>query len=152
MREILLVEDSKDDRDLFQLALTRGGIPARLTYSVDAPDTIMRLNRMGRYKDSPMPDLIVLDLGLPLYKGSTLLDMIRRSIVSKRVAVVVWTGSTLESDRAICDSLGIQGYFTKPKTFDALVAFIGTLPRFFPTPAPLEPRRAGYQSPTREKA
>ena len=150
--EILLVEDSKDDRDLFQLATLRSGIQASLTYAVDAPDAFYRLSHMGKYQDRRLPDLIVLDLGLPGLKGSTLLDVIRHSTVSKRIAVVVWTGSERESDRARCEAIGIQEFFIKPQTFASLVSFVGALPRFFPTPAALDPKRAGYKTPLPEQS
>ena len=148
--EILLVEDRKDDRDLFQLAKLRSGIQATLTYAVDAPDAIIRLNRMGAYQDRPMPDLIVLDLGLPGLKGSTLLDVVRHSLVSNRIAVVDWTGSERESDRAQCEAIGVQDFVIKPKTFASLVSFVSSLPRYFPTPAALEPRRHEHKTPLPE--
>ena len=150
MREILLVEDSDDDRELFKLAFLRSGVHAELTYAADAAGAIIRLNRMGAYQDRPLPDLIVLDLGLPGLRGSTLLDVIRHSLVSKRVAVVVLTGSESESDRIRCEELGIKAFVNKPKTFTALVNFIRTATRYFPTPAPLEARREGDRTPLPE--
>jgi CheY-like chemotaxis protein len=131
--EILVIEDNKDDRDLFQRAISRSGLEARITFAVDVTNAISQLNRIGAYLNRPMPDLIVLDLGIHGRKGIMLLDVIRHSLVSKRVPVVILTGSELPGYRAKCEIIGIQDFMIKPMSFAVLMAFIGTLARFFPT-------------------
>ncbi len=132
--DILLVEDSKDDRDLFELAVLKSGLDVTLHVAIDASDAIARLKRMIASPDRRIPAVIVLDLALPGGpKGGTLLDLIRNTLASEPVAVVVWTGSHLASDRTQCESSGVDDFVIKPKTFAGLVEFVQSLPRFFST-------------------
>ena len=134
--EILLVEDRADDRDLFRLALAESGLRARLTCAADAPDAVLRLNRLGRFADMGLPALIVLDLGLPGLKGQTLLQVIRNAYGPRHIPVVVLTGSKRQEDQDACDAWGISDYAIKPQEHADLVAFIASLGRFLSTGDP----------------
>jgi two-component system response regulator len=147
MRQIFLVEDNKDDRDLFQLALRHCHISAALTFAHNASEAIVRLNRMGPYSKLPLPDLIVLDMHLPGLDGSKLLEVIRNSMVTKRVAVMVLSAAFLDSDREKCEALGISAFVRKPMTFAGLLELVRQLPVFFPARSDLEARRDRPKTP-----
>jgi CheY-like chemotaxis protein len=130
--EILLIEDDPDEQILFKRAASVSGIPATVTVAKDAPQAVMRLNRMGVYSQTPLPTMIVLDLGLTGLQGKTLLQVIRNAYGPRAIPVVVFTGSELASDRADCEALGISAYMIKPPTFAGLVEAISRLTRFLP--------------------
>ena len=131
--EILLVEDRKDDRELFEAALLVSGLRARLTFAADAIEAVVRLNRLGAVPGSRLPALIVLDLGLPGLKGQTLLQVIRTAYGPREVAIIVLTGSQRLADREICGTWAISDYMVKPQDHAELVRWVKTLSRFLPS-------------------
>jgi DNA-binding response OmpR family regulator len=130
--EILLLDDSREDRDLFALALANSGVRAILRHAEDVADAVLQLTRVGAYAHSKLPAVVVLDLALPKLDGIALLRLIRRDIIPNHIPVVILTGSLSESDRAVCESLGVDDFQVKPAQFAALVAFAGSLRRFLP--------------------
>lgn len=130
--EILLVDDCKIDRDLFELALLSGNHHAHLTFACDGPDAILKLDRSGIYGGASLPELIVLDIGLPGVKGLTLLEILRRNYTQKQLPIVVMTNSRRESDLRDCAALGINAYIEKPTSFDQLKQEIAKMCQFLP--------------------
>lgn len=133
--EILLIEDSSDDRELFLRAVKASGMALRISHATSAHEAVMRLNRLGRYAGTDLPAVIVLDLSLPGLQGSTLLQVVRNAYGPRDVPVVVLTGSTSESDQAACEPWDISDYVVKPHAHSELVAFVRSLARFLPSGA-----------------
>ena len=127
--EILLIEDGKDDRELFDLAVKASGLEATVTHAVNAAEAVARLNRVGAYAGLPLPALIVLDLGLPGLNGKVLLQVIRNAYSPRSVPVVVLTGSVNAADRTECHSWGISDYLIKPTAFGKMVHLTSSLAR-----------------------
>ncbi|MBA3936425.1 MAG: response regulator [Planctomycetes bacterium] len=134
--EILLVEDRKDDRDLFASAVAASGLRVKVETATEATEVVVRLNRIGRYADAALPALIVLDLRLPGLNGQALLQVIRTAYRSRKVPVVILTGSQSPEDRATCEQLGISDYMVKPQSFSELQEFVASLRRFLPGEEP----------------
>jgi CheY-like chemotaxis protein len=132
--EILLIEDSKDDRDLFRAAVQASGLRATVVTAADALEAVARLNRLGKDPDAVLPDLIVLDLGLPGLQGHTLLQVIRTAYGQHEVGIIVLTGSERPTDRAVCETWNISAYKVKPHEHADLVRWVGDLQRFLPQP------------------
>ena len=130
--EILLIEDRKDDRDLFQAAVLASGLRAKVVPAADAIEAVARLNRVGTDPDAALPDLIVLDLGLPGLQGHTLLQVIRTAYGPHEVGIIVLTGSERPADQTICETWNISDYKVKPQDHDDLVRWVGSLQRFLP--------------------
>ncbi len=130
--EILLVEDRKDDQDLFLGAIAASGLRVTVSIASEATEVVVRLNRIGRYQDATLPALIVLDLQLPDLNGQTLLQVIRTAYRSRKVPVVVLTGSQSSADRLACEKLGISDFAIKPQTIQELREFVLSLQRFLP--------------------
>ena len=128
--EILLVEDNPDDRFVFQRAVIASGIPAIVTFAPHAAEAVSRLNRFGAYADTPLPALIVLDLGLPGITGKTLLQVVRNAYGPQSVPIIVLTGSSAPADKEECASWGISGFLVKPDDFDSMIKFVTKLPGY----------------------
>ncbi len=131
--EILMIEDRKDDRDLFTAAVIASGLHATVTHASDATEAVVRLNRLGGYAGKPLPALVVLDLGLPGLKGKTLLQVIRTAYGPREVPLVVLTGSHRADDELVCSSWGISEFMIKPQDFAELVRWVKSLERFLPS-------------------
>jgi CheY-like chemotaxis protein len=128
--EILLVEDSPDDRALFARAVLESRLPVQVTYATGAAEAVLRLNRLRQYAGMPLPSLVVLDLSLPGLHGATLLQVIRNAFGPRHLPIVVLTGSFSEEDRVTCERWGISGYYVKPNTHFGLVRVVATFGRY----------------------
>jgi DNA-binding response OmpR family regulator len=84
---ILLVEDDVDLRRLYRLTLTFEGFDVR-----EAGDGFEALRQV----DEQPPDLIVLDIDLPLLSGLTVQQEVAARALTRRLPVVIVTGSEME--------------------------------------------------------
>ena len=66
MVEILLVEDNPGDVQLFGSLLSG---PHHIMVATNGAEALDRLFQRGQFKESLRPDMVVLDLNLPLLNG-----------------------------------------------------------------------------------
>lgn len=123
---VLYVEDEDAAFLLFQTALEAARLEVKLHRATDGEQAIAFLNRTGEFFEYPRPDLIVLDLNLPRKSGLEVLSTIHQSDDLRGIAVVVFTSSSLSSDKSNCLALGARDYITKPFTFDLFVEAVKT--------------------------
>lgn len=76
-----------------------------------------------------LPDLIILDLGLPDIDGLDVCRQIRNGETTARIPIVVLTSSEEDSDRIRSLEIGAEDFITKPPTLAALRARIQSLLR-----------------------
>jgi CheY-like chemotaxis protein len=60
------------------------------------------------------PDIIVLDIMLPIMTGYSVLKEIREELEDKKTTIIMATSLQGKEDIADCSRVGIQGYITKP--------------------------------------
>ena len=99
---ILLVEDEPNIRSFVKTVLETGGYQVLTAGSCD--QGIMMFA-------SHVPDLVILDLGLPDRDG---LEFIRHTRASSSVPVLVLSARTMEKDKVAALDLGANDYVTKP--------------------------------------
>lgn len=125
--EILLVEDNPDDVDLTTEALRESGTKPRLHVVESGPDAMQFLRREGIYASAPTPDLILLDLNLPMQSGHEVLAAIRADPALRSIRVVVLTSSSAETDVRQALALGANAYVTKPVDLDDYARVVQTI-------------------------
>ncbi len=113
-RHILIAEDSKSDVFLIREALRRSGIDAQIHVASDGEQTIRFLDNADSDDAAPIPDLILLDINMPRYKGGDVLRHLRLSRRCAHALVLIVTSSDSQQDRQEMDALGANGYFRKP--------------------------------------
>lgn len=114
---ILLVEDDPGDEVLTRRALDAGGIPNECRVVRDGEEALAYLRRDEPYrdpKDSPTPDLVLLDLNLPRIDGMTVLREIRADERLRSLIVVVLSTSDSGNDVADAYRFGTNAYVRKP--------------------------------------
>jgi len=105
MKKILLVEDTTDSVELVRRILSSHGYD--VIHAADAETGLeMAL--------AQLPDLILLDLGLPDYDGQTLAGWLRAEPVLDATPIVAFTAWPQETARKMVDSYGCNGYISKP--------------------------------------
>ena len=67
--------------------------------------------------NAPCPDLILLDINMPRYRGGEILRHLRASPRCGKSLVLVVTSSDSERDQHEMERLGTNGYFRKPSEF-----------------------------------
>jgi chemotaxis family two-component system response regulator Rcp1 len=129
--DILLVEDSPADVRLTREALKDAKVLNTLHVVRDGVAAMAFLRRQGEYSDSPIPDLILLDLNLPKKDGREVLAEIKQDNTLKRIPVLVLTTSKAEEDVMRTYNLHANAYVTKPVDFQQFLAVIRTIEQFW---------------------
>lgn len=133
-RTILMADDDADDCRLVADALREIRLRHDLRFVRDGEELSDYLSRRGKYangKDSPRPDLILLDLRMTKKDGREALREIKSDPRLRRIPVVALTTSTAEDDVRYSYEVGANSYVTKPATFRALVALMRTLSQYW---------------------
>ena len=115
--QILIAEDSKSDVFLIRQALQKSGINAQIHIADDGEKTVKFIEQADADPPAPCPDLILLDINMPRYKGGDILRKLRASERCKNALVLVVTSSDSQRDREEMDAFGANGYFRKPSEF-----------------------------------
>ena len=111
---VLLVEDNEDDVELTLDALGDLGMK-EVAVASDGAEALELLQVL------PRPDLVLLDLRLPMLDGLEVLARMRIAPDLKSIKVVVLTSSENPRDVAVCRSLGVTAYLSKPLNGEALL-------------------------------
>lgn len=121
---ILLVEDNPADQEIMKMAFNDDAEFSKnvLTIAIEnGMEAMDYLNHKGEYSDSgasPRPDLILLDINIPLMDGKTVLKEIKTRRKFRNIPVVMFTSSENEKDITDSYALGANAYLTKPDEID----------------------------------
>jgi DNA-binding response OmpR family regulator len=111
---VLVVEDERDIADLIKHTLERGGdIEVEIAAS---GDTALKSTA------AHPPDLILLDLNLPVVSGLEVCRLLRGRPITKNVPIIMLTARTSENDRVTGLDVGADDYVTKPFSTRELAA------------------------------
>jgi len=115
MPRILLVEDNELNRDMLSRRLQRRGFEVDMAKDgQSAVDSVRR---------SP-PDLVLLDMGLPLKDGWEVAQELKGDPATTQVPIVALTAHAMVGDRERALAAGCDEYETKPIDFKRLLAKI----------------------------
>ena len=138
--EILLAEDREDDALLTREAFRRSGREVNLHHVENGLECMAFLRREGRHAQAPAPDLLLLDLNMPLMGGREVLAAIVSDERLKHLPVIVLTTSDADADVLGMYRLRCSSYITKPVDFDRFLKVVSTLAEYWMTLAVLPPR------------
>jgi DNA-binding response OmpR family regulator len=114
---ILLAEDTDDDVFFFDRAWRKAGAPGTLFVLPNGREVVRYLSRENKYADAsafPWPDVIFLDLKLPMLNGFEVLRWVRGQTFPKPFPILVLSGSPHENDIRTAKELGAADYLVKP--------------------------------------
>jgi len=129
--EILLVEDNPADIKLTQVALRKTKISNNINVVRDGNEALAYLRKEGEHAGAVRPDLILLDLNLPLVSGFDVLEYLKTDPILKKIPVLVLSGSSSLQDIGRCYELGANSYILKPTGIDELLEMTGSLLTFW---------------------
>lgn len=114
---IVLVDDDPEDQELFADAIAQLSLPIDLTIFSNGIDLMEFL-----YSDAPFPDMVFLDLHMPVMDGEECLTDIRRESQFEIIPILVYsTSNDLPRIEALF-RLGANFFLQKPPSFKDLVS------------------------------
>lgn len=138
--EILQVEDNPGDARLAQEALKDSKMKNNLYIVYDGIDAMNFLRKAGKYSDAVTPDLVLLDLNLPLKNGKEVLEEIKSDDDLKRIPVVILTTSKSEEDILKSYNLHANCFITKPIDLSQFIKVIKSIESFWLSIVKLPPK------------
>jgi two-component system cell cycle response regulator DivK len=120
MKRILIVEDDPMIRDMLSRRLNTEGYD--VICATDGAQGVQRA-RVDR------PDLIVMDIGLPVLNGWQATHRIRSMPTTQAIPIIALTAFVMKEDRVKCLAVGCDDYETKPVDFSRLTQKIRLLLR-----------------------
>ena len=105
MPKILLVEDNEMNRDMLSRRLEKKGYTVVMAFDGGAGLAMAR---------SEAPDLILMDMSLPVMDGWTATREIKKDDGTRHIPVIALTAHAMASDRDKALEAGCDDYDTKP--------------------------------------
>ncbi len=118
MTRILLVEDNEMNRDMLSRRLERKEFEV-----IIAVDGQAGINMAA----SEAPDLILMDLSLPVIDGWEATRQIKANAATQSIPVIALTAHAMAGDEEKALQAGCDDYDTKPVNFQRLLGKIETL-------------------------
>jgi len=118
MTTILLVEDNEPSRDALGRRLARRGYDVRPAVDGQQAVDIARLIT---------PDLILMDLGLPVMDGWAATRELKQDESTKHIPIIVLSAHAMTGDRDLALAAGGDDFDSKPIRFERLLDKIEAL-------------------------
>lgn len=129
--EILLVEDNEFDVILTRKCFAQSKFSVNL-HNVDNGEECLAFLRKERdYASVQTPDLILLDLNMPLMNGREVLAEIIKDDTLNHLPVLILTTSEDERDVLAMYKLRCSSYFTKPVDFNEFQELIQNIGNYW---------------------
>ena len=128
---ILLVEDNEGDILLTTEALEERKIINQISVVRNGKDAIDFVFQQGKYEQAERPDLVLLDVNLPLKNGHEVLHAIKNNDHTKSIPVVMLTTSSTEKDIRLSYQHYANCYITKPVEINAFMQAITCIEDFW---------------------
>jgi CheY-like chemotaxis protein len=116
LAKILIVEDNELNRDMLSRRLMRKGYEI-----IIAPDGLQGVEVAEREQ----PDLILMDLSLPVLSGWDATKRLKSSIATMKIPIIALTAHAMSSDRDNALEAGCDDVDTKPIDLERLLQKIG---------------------------
>jgi CheY-like chemotaxis protein len=113
---VLLADDDEDDRTFFKEALQELKVKTKVTLVNDGLQLMNYLNQ----PDNKLPNVIFLDLNMPVKSGLECLREIRRNKRLRDLAIAIYSTSSSEENIEEAFVQGANIYIKKPSDFSML--------------------------------
>ncbi len=130
MLRILLVEDNEGDILLTTEALEGLHFEKEIDVARTGREAIDFLSKAGTFINAPTPDLVLLDINLPIKNGVEVLRFIRNQQGISDLPVIILTTSSSPNDKEAVRNLNANMFISKPldmyeyeKIIDQISAF-----------------------------
>ncbi len=128
---ILMADDDPEDCELTRKALSAAAAEFDFQTVGNGEELLSYLRRRDTSPGARRPDLILLDLNMPVMDGRQALAEIKNDDDLRRIPIIVLTTSDADADVVRSYQLGANSYLTKPGTFQDLVRMIRQVEQYW---------------------
>ena len=118
MARLLLVEDNEMNRDMLTRRLKRKGF--KIDTAGDGEQALLMI-------EESIPDLVLMDMNLPIKNGWMTCQEIRSNSSTKKLPIIALTAHAMAEDKKKALDAGCNDYTTKPIDFPLLLEKIDAL-------------------------
>jgi CheY-like chemotaxis protein len=113
VKRVLLIDDDKDEHEIFKRALHRYDSAVTFFSAYDGQEGLDFLFREHAH-------YIFLDINMPGMNGIEVLKFLKKDEVLKHIPVIIYSTSDGRGYKKMALDLGAVNYFTKPNTFQGM--------------------------------
>ncbi len=128
---ILLVEDNEGDIILTQEALEDSKFINTVDVARNGREALDHLMKNEGYEDAILPDLILLDINLPIMSGHEVLSEIKNNEELKQIPVIMLTTSSADSDINKAYHNHANCFISKPVEINEFMEAISGIEQFW---------------------
>lgn len=114
LANILLIEDNEGDIVLAKEAFEECKIKTEISVVRDGQEAIDYLFKKKPFEDTTSPDLILLDINIPIYSGHEVLKRIKSDTELRSIPVIILTTSSNQKDIDFAYKNHCNSYIVKP--------------------------------------
>ncbi|PBQ32683.1 response regulator [Sphingobacteriaceae bacterium] len=124
---IVMVDDDRDDQFFFKEALKGVYFSCSLTALYNGSQLIDYLFNTQKNLHKSPPDVIILDLNMPILNGLETLEKLRANAFFKGIPAYVLTTSRSIKESVKALDFGARGFYVKPTSYSKLEQIISEI-------------------------
>ena len=124
---ILSAEDDLDDQLIIRDAIKKADIGASVHFVSNGSAL---LERLAEQFGGNLPDILLLDLNMPVLNGLEVLKILREREDVEDLPIIILTTSSNQNDIDQCYRLGANSFITKPSSFKEMVEVVKSFREF----------------------
>ncbi|MEX0813462.1 MAG: response regulator [Chitinophagales bacterium] len=128
---ILLVEDNEGDVFLTLEAFEESKVKTEISVAKNGREALDFLYKRGDFAEAKKPDLVLLDINIPIYNGHQVLEQIKTDPNLKKIPVIMLTTSSNQKDIEKAYSNHSNSYVKKPIEMDEFLDAILKIEEFW---------------------
>jgi CheY-like chemotaxis protein len=128
---ILLVEDNEGDILLTTEAFEESKIPTQLSVVKNGEEALNFLFKRGKFENVERPDLVLLDINLPIKNGHEVLKEIKSNNETRTIPIIMLTTSDSQKDINLAYFNYANSYITKPLDMEEFLEAIQKIEEFW---------------------
>lgn len=146
---VLIADDDPDDQLMIREAFEERCSDCELRFVCNGVELMAYLRKKPDQSQPaghcPLPDLLLLDLNMPLMDGRQSLIEIRSDPAFNRLPTVILTTSSNDDDKSFCLAEGANDYIVKPSRYIELLNIVASLQAYwtYPDQTPAEHNNNG---------
>ena len=112
IQKLLLIDDDEDDREIF-ISIVESAYPAiSLSVATNGQEALQVLKQT-----STQPDLIFLDLNMPVMNGQQFMEVVKSDNTLQHIPIVILSTSSDKTTIRDMKTLGANYFITKPDKY-----------------------------------
>jgi CheY-like chemotaxis protein len=120
IKTILITDDDSEDREILREAIETIDPAIKVIEAADGDGALLWLLTKVRV----LPDLVLMDINMPLKNGFDALKEIKKSKKLMEIPVVMYSTTSNMRDMLRCKELGAKEFLVKPDSFEGLLKLL----------------------------